>query len=119
HVGSDATLIPLVNPLDTGGITSSTDFGPGRTIVGTTRGGLRTFDGKSFGEVTVPRILGPGRHINDLCQVGTDLFASAVDTTGLVFFDRGGRVVQVLTRQLDHRLARVRRLACSSNGVMW
>ena len=100
-------------------MTCSADYGPGQTIVGTARAGLRTFDGKSFSDVTVPKILGPGRHINDLCQVGTDLYAAAVDTTGIVFFDRGGRIVQVLNRTLDHRLARVRRLVYSRNGVLW
>ena len=119
HFGGDATPIPLVNARVTGGVTGSADYGREQMIVGTTRDGLRAFDGRSFGDVSVPKILGPGHRINDLCQVGTDLYAAAVDRTGILLFERGGRVVQMLTRMLDHRLGRPRRLVYARNGVLW
>jgi signal transduction histidine kinase/CheY-like chemotaxis protein len=119
HLGGDATAVPLKNPLATGGVTDSVDYGAEQVIVGTARGGLLAFDGRSFSDVPVPRILGPGRRINDLCRIGTEFYAAAVDTVGIVFFERGGRLVQVLTRSLDHRLSQVRRLAYAPNGVLW
>jgi signal transduction histidine kinase len=119
HFGGEATLVSTVNALASDTVTCSTDYGPDQVIVGTARNGLRTFDGKSFGNTAVPRILGPGHRINDICRIGTDSYAAAVDMAGIVFFERGGRIIQVLRRTLDHRLARARRLVYSRSGVLW
>ncbi|HWA85883.1 MAG TPA: PAS domain S-box protein, partial [Opitutus sp.] len=54
-----------------------------------------------------------------LCAAGDGYFAAALDSFGVVFFDRKGRVVQVLDRTLDHRLARVQRVTYAANGVLW
>ncbi len=119
HLGGNATPVSSINPVATGAVTCSAPYAPGQMLVGTTRDGLRIFDGKTFSNITVASILGPGHRINDLCQVGTDFYAAAIDSTGIVFFDRGGHIVQVLNRLLDHRLARVRQLVYSPNGVLW
>jgi PAS domain S-box-containing protein len=119
RIGDAPTLVSSASALASDTVTCSTAFGPGQVLVGTVGSGLRAFDGRFFSDVAVPKILGPGRRINDLCQVGTDLYAAAVDTTGIVFFERGGRIVQVLNRMLDHRLARARRLVYSRDGVLW
>jgi signal transduction histidine kinase/CheY-like chemotaxis protein len=119
HLGGAATLVSPINALVTDAVTCSVDDGADQIIVGTAGDGLRAFDGRSLNDVAVPRILGPGRRINDICRVGANLYAAAVDTTGIVFFERGGRIVQVLNRTLDHRLARAHRLVYSRNGVLW
>jgi hypothetical protein len=119
HFGGVATPVSSVDTVASDIVTCSADYGPNQLIVGTTGSGIRTFDGKTFGDVVLPKILAQGSHINDICQAGTDLYAAAVDTKGIVFFKRGGRIVQVLTGTLDHRLSRPRRLVYSKNGVLW
>jgi PAS domain S-box-containing protein len=100
-------------------VTCAISFGKGQLLVGTGSAGLKIFDGKHF------RAFGPrgwpsvGHRVTDLCEIGQGLFAAAIDATGIVFFDREGRTVQVLERSLDHRLSRVRRLAYSGSGVLW
>jgi signal transduction histidine kinase len=117
--GDEAELFPLANALVTGAITCSADYGPDQKIVGSEGEGIRVFDGKSLSDITIPSILGPGCRINDLCRIDNNLYAAAVDTTGIVFFTRGGRIVQMLDHVLDHRLARARRLVYSHDGVLW
>jgi len=119
HFGGDAKLVSSPDALASETVTCSSNYGPDQLIVGTTGTGIRAFDGKSFGEVVIPKILGLGSHINDICRVTPDLYAAAVDTTGIVFFKPGGRIVQILDRTLDHRLARARKLVYSHNGVLW
>jgi signal transduction histidine kinase len=119
HFGGDATVVPSVKAIATDIVTCSASYGTNQLLVGTTGSGIRTFDGKSFGDLPMPGILGPGSHINDICRVGADLYAAAVNTKGIVFFDHSGHIVQTLNGTLDHRLARARRLAFSNKGVLW
>jgi signal transduction histidine kinase/DNA-binding response OmpR family regulator len=100
-------------------VTSAVSFEPGELLVGTISAGLKLFDGKSFRPFGPPGFLGVGHRITDLCPTGEDLFAAAIDTVGIVFFDRKGRTVQVLGSSLDHRLARVQHLEYAKNGVLW
>ena len=101
------------------GVTCAVPFGPGQLLVGTTSTGLKLFDGTTFRPFGPPGLLNSGHRITDLCPSGDGLYAAAVDTVGIVFFDHEGRTVQVLERSLDHRLARVRRLRYSRDGVLW
>jgi two-component system, sensor histidine kinase and response regulator len=116
---SDPTCISSPGAVVSDTITCSAGLKPDLLLVGTIGNGLQTFDGKTLRELPLPGMIGPGSRINDLCQVGPDYYAAGVDTRGIVFFDRAGRIVQVLDRMLDHRLARVRRLHFSPNGVLW
>ena len=100
-------------------VTCSAPFGPDRLIVGTDGNGLKIFDGTIFRTFETRGVLNSGRRINDVCPTDHGFFAAAVDTVGIVFFDRAGNTVQVLDRMLDHRLARVQRLKYASNGVLW
>ena len=100
-------------------VTCSVPFDPGRLLVGTGSVGLKLFDGKAFTPFGTSKMLSNGYRITDLCLVGEGYFAASVDTVGIVFFDRQGRIVQVLERSLDHRLARVQRLLYSRQGVLW
>ncbi|MEO5960378.1 MAG: hypothetical protein ABIR80_14785, partial [Opitutaceae bacterium] len=100
-------------------VTCALPFGPGQLLVGTVSAGLKLFDGKTFRPFGPPGLLNNGQRIADLCPTGEGYFAAAIDTVGVVFFDREGRTVQALDRSLDHRLARVQRLQYASNGVLW
>jgi len=46
-------------------------------------------------------------------------YAAAVDMVGIVFFDRGGRVVQVLSRMLVPPTRTGQPAGLSSNGTLW
>ncbi len=100
-------------------VTCAIPFGPGQMLVGTGSAGLRLFDGKVFRPFGLPGLLNDRHRITDLCPTGEGFFAAAIDTVGIVFFDREGRTVQVLDRSLDHRLARVQRLQFARDGVLW
>ena len=100
-------------------ITATVPFEGGRLLVGTNGNGLQLFDGKTFTPFNTHGLVPDDRRINDLCSVGPHLYAAAVDTIGVVFFDDQGRPVQVLDRSVDHRLARVERLCYSKQGVVW
>jgi len=119
HFGGDSTVVSRPGALAADTVTSSAEYGPNEVLLGTAGDGLHLFDGKDFKSMTLPRILGPGTHIEDVCRVGNDFFAAAVETTGIVFFNRGGSIVQVLSRTLDQRLGRIHRLVYSPNGVLW
>jgi signal transduction histidine kinase len=119
RIGGAPTLVTSDSALASDTVMSSTAFGPGQVLVGTGSAGLRVFDGRSLSDIAVPKILGAGQRINALCPVGSGLYAAAVDMVGIVFFDRDERIVQVLNRLLDHRLARASRLVYSSNGTLW
>ena len=111
--------ISAEDALSSDAVTCSTPFGPGQLLVGTSGGGLKLFDGNAFHDFKAGDLLSSGHQINDVCSAGDRFFAAAVDTVGIVFFDREGRTVQVLDRGLDHRLARVQRLEYASSGVLW
>jgi len=100
-------------------LTCATPFGPDQLLVGTVSAGLKLFDGKSFHAFAAPGLLATHHRISDLCAVGDGYYAAAVDTVGIVFFDRTGHTVQTLDRSLDHRLARVMRLVYAPEGVLW
>jgi PAS domain S-box-containing protein len=102
-----------------GAITCTTPFAPGQVLAGTSFGGIKVFDGQTFQPFGTTPLLGAGHRITDLCAAGDGLFAAAIDTLGIAFFDRTGRIIQVLDRSLDHRLARVKRLLYSPDGVIW
>ena len=107
------------NTLASDCVTCSAPFGPGLLLVGTSGSGLKLFDGSTFRPFNAPGLLSSGHRISDLCSAGDKYLAAAVDTIGIVMFDREGRTVQVLDRTLDHRLARVQRLQYSRSGVLW
>ena len=100
-------------------VSCSTAFAPGQWLLGTAGAGLKLFDGITQRPFPAQGVLNSQQSINDLCPVGDGLFAAAVDTIGIVIFNREGRIVQLLDRSLDHRLAHVRRLLHSPDGVLW
>ncbi len=100
-------------------ITASVEFAPGVLLLGTSGSALKLFDGTALQPFPAQGVLGSDRRISDLCALGPDLFAAAVDTAGIVVFDRHGRIIQVLDRSLDHRLSRPRRLLYTPDGVLW
>jgi signal transduction histidine kinase/ActR/RegA family two-component response regulator len=100
-------------------VTCAMPFGADQLLVGTASMGLKLFDGKTLRPFGPAGLLSNGHRIMDLCPIGDRFFAAAVDTIGIIFFDREGRTVQALERSLDHRLARVRLLRYSAVGVLW
>jgi signal transduction histidine kinase/ActR/RegA family two-component response regulator len=100
-------------------VTCAIPYAKGQLLVGTGSTGLKLFDGTASRPFGGPSLLNNGHRIIDLSPAGDGFFAAAVDTVGIVFFDRDGRIVQVLDRSLDHRLSRVRLLRYSSVGVLW
>jgi len=64
-------------------------------------------------------LLSGEQRIQDLRPAAPGYFVAAVDTVGLVFFDDRGRVVQVLDRSLDHRLAHIRNIVTTRHGLIW
>ncbi len=99
--------------------TCAVPFTDGEVLAGTLQAGLRLFDGKQFRPFAAGAPLAGGRRINHLSRAGEDRFVAAVDGLGLVFFDRAGRIVQLLDGVQDQRLMRVRRLHYSPFGVVW
>jgi signal transduction histidine kinase/DNA-binding response OmpR family regulator len=117
---SDQTIpVPIADTSAATGIISSVEYSPGIALVATGQNGLQLFDGKTRTPYKVATEIKHTMRVNDLCQVAGDCFAAAVDTLGIVIFDRNGKIVQVLDRSLDHRLGRVSRLLYSGEGVIW
>ena len=122
RIDSSAHDTVLISPPDASVancITCTAPFGPGVLLTGTLSAGLQLYDGVALRPFQAGKLLGPGHRINDVCQITDRLFAVAVDTVGIIFFDRDGRIVQVLDRTQDHRLARVHTLKYAPNGVLW
>ncbi len=121
EVGQDGLFqaVPGFEAITSEAVVSTIPFGDGRQVlIGTNFRGLRLFDGTKatpFGE----GVLQGGLRINALCAAGEGRFAAAIDTLGIVFFDRQGRVLQTLEGSLDHRLERVERLEYTADGVLW
>ena len=101
------------------GITCAVPFGDGQMLVGTISAGLKLFDGTTLRPFGLPGLLDSKYRITDVCATGEGFFAAAIDTVGIVFFNREGRTVQLIDRTFDNRLARVRRLQYASDGVVW
>ena len=100
-------------------ITCSAPLGETEVLVGTIGQGVRVFDGNTTRSFSEHPLLQGGRRVNDLCALGSGRYAAAIDSVGIVFFDRAGRVLQVLNRTLDQRLSRAQRLGWSRLGVLW
>ena len=109
----------LPNTLAIECITCVAPYGPGVVLAGTIRSGLQLFDGVNCRPFKASKYLGSGHRINGLCAISDNLYAAAVDTVGIIFFDREGRTVQRLDREQDHRLARVKAITFAPNGVLW
>lgn len=111
--------VPGAETLTSETVSCATPFAPGRLLVGRGFWGPALFDGTAFHPFDAPGVLRSGRRMTDLCAATDNVFAAAIDTVGIVFFDRDGHTLQVLERALDHRLAHVRRLQYSPRGVLW
>ena len=100
-------------------VTCSAPYSPGICLVGTLAAGLQFFDGVALHPFKTKGMPIDNRRFNDLCAINDGLFAAAVDSFGIIIFDRDGRTVQKIDHSLDHRLARVQRILYSTNGVLW
>jgi signal transduction histidine kinase/CheY-like chemotaxis protein len=100
-------------------ITCSVPFDANHVLVGTNGAGIKIFDGLTQRPFVSSGLLASKHRINDLCPAGNDAFVAAIDNLGIVFFDREGRELQVLTGLQDRRLTRVQSLRYSPYGVVW
>ena len=98
--------------------TASEYTADGRLILATTQHGLQYFDGRSLVPAPSPPTTANHR-INAFQQVADGYYALAVENHGLLFLDQQLRVVQVLDRSNDHRLAHVRRFVLGAAGDLW
>ena len=89
-----------------------------RLLVGTFGRGLKLFDGAVARDFPNPGNLGEGTHINALCQVSDGIYAAAIEGYGLVFFNREGRTIQVLSHRLAHQLNRIRLLHVTGGALV-
>ncbi|EDY84666.1 ATPase, histidine kinase-, DNA gyrase B-, and HSP90-like domain protein [Verrucomicrobiia bacterium DG1235] len=48
-----------------------------------------------------------------------DLIAASIDTKGIFTLDEQGEVVEFLSRELDYRLGKIRKLLHAGNGTVW
>ena len=117
--GGAMEKVPAADNLVSDSVTCAVPFAPGQLLVGTGSVGLKLFDGIKFRPFGPTGLVDQGHRITDLCAAGDGYFAAAVDSVGIVCFDREGRTVQTLERALDHRLARVQRLLYTPEGVLW
>ncbi len=100
-------------------ITAAITRPDGSAFLGGNAQGLSHFDGR-FSQPLFQNGLLAGRHrINDLCTVGEGLFAAALDTFGIAFFNSDGRILQVIDRTTSQPLARARRLISTAGGLVW
>jgi signal transduction histidine kinase/CheY-like chemotaxis protein len=99
-------------------VVGSAPAADGRLLLATTQHGLQYFDGRSLTPAPSPKITTDHR-VNALQEVAGEYYALAVENFGLLFLDRQLRVVQVLDRSNDHRLAHVRRFVLGSAGELW
>ena len=106
---------PDVTTRDT--ISCAAPYGPDRLLVGTFGRGLKLFDGKTTRDFPNTGHLGESTHINALCQIADGLYAAAVESYGLVFFNREGHTLEVLDHRLDHQLNHIRSL-CVAGGTI-
>ena len=100
-------------------VTGSAPFDEHRTLVTTLNAGLWLFDGSTFTAPPRAPLLQGGRQITALCALPGGTFVAAVESIGLVFFDRSGRILQMLGRNSDHRFAHVRQLVPGAPGELW
>ncbi len=99
-------------------ITGAVSLADNTALIGSNTEGVFRFDGRTTTRFTSAGLLAGRHRINDLCQVGDGLYAAALDTCGVAFFNASGRVLQVLDRTDSHPLARVRRLIPGTTGTV-
>ncbi len=117
-----ARLIPVFPPdqcTPRHAVSSAAPFDSEHTLVGTHGLGLQLFDGRQFTPFTPEALLASESRINDLCALPGGFYAAAIDKVGIAFFDQRGRIVQTLTRALDHRLAGARQIVAGPDALIW
>lgn len=100
-------------------VTGTAPYEGARLLVSTQGHGLKLFDGQNFTPLPLPAQLDGSWHLTGLCALPGGYYTAAVETFGLVFFDRTGRIVQTLDSSSDHRLSQVRGLYPTSDGELW
>lgn len=100
-------------------ITTAIPFNDEFALVGTYSHGLKLFDGQSLRDFTTTGMLAGDLRFLSILPAPRNRFVAAIDGHGLVYFDREGRVLDVLDRSRDTRLTRIRRIITTGNDVYW
>ena len=108
--------VPNITAWDTLGC--SVPYDANQLLVGTFGHGLKLFDGTVTRDFPNPGKLGEETHVNALCEVSDGVYAAAVESYGLVFFNREGRTIQVLGNRLAHQLNHIRQLRVAGGAII-
>lgn len=100
-------------------ITRAIQLDEHRYFLGTANEGVQLYENGAIRPFMSSGLLADKQRVNDLCVVGKNQFAAALDNIGLVFFDGSGRIIQVLDRSVDNRFSRIKRLFRMSGGMVW
>ncbi|MDX2188120.1 MAG: ATP-binding protein [Opitutaceae bacterium] len=100
-------------------IDSAVSLGNEEALVGLHLRGVSVFDGKSFTPIARAGLLSTGSRVQSLVRTDEGFFAAAIQDRGIVFFTREGKVVQFLSREVDHRLGRARHLIPTQGGIIY
>jgi signal transduction histidine kinase/CheY-like chemotaxis protein len=108
--------MPAVTAWDT--MSCAVPYDADRLLVGTFGRGLKLFDGAIARDFPNSGKLGEGARINALREISAGVYVAAVEGYGLVFFDREGRTIQVLSSRLAHQLNHIRQLRVTGDTIV-
>ena len=117
--GKSSNFVPSGSRYVDATITRAVPLDDHRFLLGTANEGVQVYENGVIQPFVSKGLLAGDQRVNDLCVVGRNLFAAALDNVGIAFFDGSGRIVQVLDRSVDHRFARAKRLFRMPNGMVW
>ena len=100
-------------------ITAAAPLDDQTLLVGMFRGGLHVFDGEELVPFAETGLLAQPLAIRDIAYLGDDMFATMVANLGVVFFDRSGRLFEVIDYSIDSRLAQPLALLPVPGGAVW
>jgi len=98
-------------------ISGAVPYDANQLLVGTFGRGLKLFNGSVVRDFPNPGKLGEGAHINAIREVAEGVYVAAVEGYGLVFFNREGRTIQVLSSRLAHQLNHIRQLRVTGDTI--
>lgn len=112
---TDIRHVPDVTAWDT--LSCAVPYDANQLLVGTVGRGLKLFDGTVARDFPNPGKLGEGAHINALREISEGVYVAAAEGYGLVFFNRDGRTIQVLSSRLAHQLNHIRQLRVTGDTI--
>lgn len=100
-------------------IITSAPLDSGRILVGTVLKGVCIFDGRTLTPLAKTGPLSGARRISALSRAKNGMFAAAIESYGLVFFNKDGLITQSINRSVDHRFGQIKRIIRRTDGSLW